>query len=176
MSVEIHRVTDPEYFESFDLTKGSTGKSGFVTHLKSIIYDCNIERAWNKPNNFIYSADDLGFIMFSITTQHRRHCTLRHVVVSDEARGKGLGKLLFYHMTEVMGDEGVNILRMFINPPALPFYSKLGFNDYHGKSKTGLDFYYGDLDGNLIKPLPKNQQRYVVQPETNTNITGFFTK
>ena len=175
----IKLITCPDYLQSIldkevsSNASNESHKTSFTSHLKSAIYDWRVERQWNKPYSFIYSFDDKGFIFFTYTQKFPRHCTLRHIFVKFNNRVSGVGTKLFDFMKSKMNADNVNILRMFINPPALRFYQKHNIKNFHGKSKTGLDFYYGDINGNLIS-LPKSQKRYVVKNDDGNKLSEWI--
>lgn len=137
------------------------GQASSKQQLIVALYDWNIEKNWSKSNCFVLSYQDKGFIFFAMTQNEPRHCTLRHVFVLEEFRGEGIGRKLMLMMNYVMQKHNVGILRFFAIPPSIPFYEKLGFQ-WHGLSKSGYSFYYGDTRGNLMK-LPPAQYRYLVK-------------
>jgi len=137
------------------------GQTSSKQQLMVALYDWNIEGNWSRPNFFVLDYQDKGFIFFSITQNEPRHCTLRHIFVLEEFRGQGIGRKLMLMMNYVMQKHNVAILRFFAIPPSIPFYENLGF-EWHGLSKSGYSFYYGDTKGKLMK-LPPAQQRYLVK-------------
>jgi len=140
--------------------KGQKGRSSSKSHLKSALYDWRVEENWNKETAFVLNYEDKGYAFITLTKREPRHCTLRHVFVLEEYRGEGIGKKLMQMMYDTMNESDVKRLRFFADKPSVAFYESLGYK-WHGVSKTGLPFYYGDVNGNLIE-LPKGQQRYVV--------------
>jgi len=159
--LEKSMVEDPNYTKK--------GPESALSHLKSALYDWRVENQWENPTAYVYSFDDVGYMFISMTKREPRHCTLRHIFILEEGRGKRAGVQLIEKMREVMKEKGVNILRMFINRPALGFYNKLGFNDFHGVSKTNMPFYYGDPYGNLVT-LPQAQKRYLKPKEVEPKL------
>jgi GNAT superfamily N-acetyltransferase len=135
------------------------GRTSSKSHLKSALYDWRIENNWVNPNAEIISIDKTAYAFLTFTKREPRHCTLRHFFVLESERGKGVGRALICKMKEHIERRQINILRFFADIPSVVFYEKLGYK-WHGNSKTGLPFYYGDIDGNLIN-LPASQKRYV---------------
>lgn len=136
------------------------GRTSSKSHLKSALYDWKIENNWENPNAEIITLNDKAYAFLTYTKREPRHCTLRHFFVLESERGKGIGKALINEMKIKIKQREINILRFFADIPSVAFYEKLGYK-WHGKSKTGLPFYYGDIDGNLID-LPVSQKRFVV--------------
>ena len=139
--------------------KGLKGRSSSKSHLKSALYDWQIEGNWNNPNAFIFDYSGKGYAFTTITKREPRHCTLRHIFVLEEYRGQGIGVNLIDMMKTKMVECKVERLRFFADLPSVEFYERLGFT-WHGESKGGLPFYYGDMTGSLIE-LPKSQKRYL---------------
>ena len=138
--------------------KGLKGRSSSKSHLKAALYDWRVERGWENDRAVVLSYEDKGYAFLSFTKREPRHCTLRHVFVLEDFRGEGIGVKLIDMMNAEMIERECNVLRFFADIPSVGFYEKLGYK-WHGMSKTGLPFYYGDIQGNLID-LPKAQQRY----------------
>lgn len=140
--------------------KGLKGRSSSKSHLKAALYDWRVEGQWDNEGSIVLSYEDKGYAFLSFTKRAPQHCTLRHVFVLEEHRGEGIGVKLVDLMKAEMNKRECERLRFFADIPSVGFYEKLGYN-WHGVSKSGLPFYYGDSQGNLIE-LPKAQQRYVV--------------
>lgn len=150
------------------------GRSSSLSHLKSAVYDWNIEMGWEKPNYNILSNEEKGFCFFSYTKREPRHCTLRHIFVLEKFRKQGCANIMMQDMIDDMQKKQIIRLRFFADLPSIKFYKSLGFKKWHGVSKTKLPFYYGDVYGNLL-PLPKAQKRYVVSNNNNNkNINDIF--
>lgn len=152
-----------EYFDKLLNTlkkQNIKGRSSSLSHLKSAIYDWNIERNWNNERAEIINIEDKGFAFITFTKREPRHCSLRHIFVLEEYRGQNIGRAIMNKLYDNMKTRNINILRFFVDIPSIDFYKKIGYNNFHGLSKTGLPFYYGDCQGNLIQ-LPKSQIRYV---------------
>jgi len=141
------------------------GQTSSKQQLMVALYDWNIENNWSRNNHFVLGYQDKGYVFFAITKNHPRHCTLRHLFVLEEFRGQGIGSKLMLMMKYVMQKHNVGILRFFAIPPSVPFYEKLGFQ-WHGLSKSGYSFYYGDTRGNLMR-LPPAQKRYLAKANNN---------
>ena len=140
--------------------EGQKGRESSKSHLKAALYDWNVESQWDSDNAIIINFEDKAYAFLSFTKRDPRHCTLRHFFVLEDFRGQGIGKKVINLITEEMSARDVAILRFFANKPSIGFYENLGYK-WHGTSKSGLPFYYGDSQGNLIE-LPKTQQRYVI--------------
>ena len=138
--------------------KGLKGRSSSKSHLKSALYDWRIEGGWDNERCTVLNCNDKGYAFLAFTKREPRHCTLRHVFVLEEFRGEGIGVKLINMMKAEMIERDCERLRFFADLPSVGFYERLGYK-WHGKSKGGLPFYYGDSQGNLID-LPKAQQRY----------------
>ena len=138
---------------------GLKGRSSSKSHLKAALYDWRREGQWQNANADVVSVDDAGYAFLSFTKREPKHCTIRHLFILEEYRGKGYGRRLMSAINDAVKERGVERLRFFADIPSVDFYEKLGYS-WHGTSKTGLPFYYGDLDGNLID-LPKSQTRYI---------------
>jgi len=140
--------------------KGLKGRSSSKSHLKAALYDWRVEGQWDSDFATVLNYRDMGYAFLTFTKREPRHCTLRHVFVLEQFRGKGVGVELIKMMREEMDRRSCLRSRFFADIPSVPFYEKLGYN-WHGESKSGLPFYYGDAYGNLID-LPKSQKRYIV--------------
>ena len=140
-------------------SRGLKGRSSSKSHLKAALYDWRVEGQWSSNFAKVLNYKDMGYAFLTFTKREPRHCTLRHVFVLEEFRGKGIGAELIKMMREEMLERECLRSRFFADIPSIPFYEKLGYK-WHGKSKTGLPFYYGDAYGNLID-LPKSQRRYI---------------
>ena len=158
--------------------KDLKGRSSSKSHLKAALYDWRVERGWDNDRAVVLNCDDKGYAFLSFTAKAPRHCTLRHVFVLEDFRGERIGVKLIDMMKAEMAKRECDRLRFFADIPSVGFYEKLGYK-WHGKSKGGLPFYYGDVDGNLIVPLPKAQQRFVYAPqekqEPKNNLTDLFS-
>lgn len=139
---------------------GQKGRSSSKSHLKAALYDWRVEGQWDNDNAVVINYEDKSYAFITFTKREPRHCTLRHFFVLEDYRGMGIGEKVIDIVKEEMVKRDVTILRFFADIPSVGFYEKLGYR-WHGKSKSGLPFYYGDAFGNLIN-LPKAQQRYVV--------------
>jgi len=142
--------------------KGLKGRSSSKSHLKSALYDWRVEGGWSNDRAVVLNYKDKGYAFIAFTKREPRHCTLRHVFVLEDYRGEGVGVKLIDMMKAEMVERDCDRLRFFADIPSIGFYERLGYK-WHGKSKTGLPFYYGDKEGNLID-LPKAQQRYNHEP------------
>ena len=144
---------------SIENTKG--GSISSKSHLKSAIYDWNIEKQWDSPNAKVLHLDQKAFMFISFTKREPRHCTLRHFFVLEQYRGQNIGSEMMSYLTKEILDNKVRYLRFFANKPSIGFYESLGYK-WHGLSKTGLPFTYWDLLLEELAPLPKSQKRYIV--------------
>lgn len=140
--------------------EGQKGRESSKSHLKAALYDWNVESQWDSDRAVILDYEDKGYAFITFTKKEPRHCSLRHIFVLEEHRGKGVGQWLVDRIIFEMEKRQCDILRFFADKPSVKFYERLGFK-WHGVSKTGLPFYYGDSRGNLLK-LPKSQERYIV--------------
>ena len=133
-----------------------------LSHLNTAMYEWNLGKRWeNKDRAYVFTKDYKGFIFFERTIRQPLHTTLFHLFTIEEHRDKGIGRDLFNFMREMTLEQFPDMrFRMFVNKPAIGFYEKLGFTQYHGISKSGLPFFYGDFFGNLL-PLPPKQMKYV---------------
>lgn len=138
----------------------SRGRESSKSHLKQALYDWRIEGQWESSNAEVIEVDECAYAFITFTSREPRHCTIRHLFVLEEQRGKGYGAKLVDRIKQSMSLRNVDRLRFFADKPSVKFYEKIGYK-WHGLSKTGLPFYYGDASGNLIE-LPKSQQRFVV--------------
>lgn len=140
--------------------KGLKGRSSSKSHLKSALYDWRVEERWGDSNSVVLSCEDKGYAFIAFTRTEPRHCTLRHVFVIEDFRGEGIASKIMQMMYDEMAKRDVNILRFFADIPSVKFYERIGYTQWHGKSKTGLPFFYGRPSGELLE-LPKSQLRYV---------------
>lgn len=167
---------DKDFFENLKeklIECGYRGRSSSISHLKSALYDWNVERGWNRENYHILNYEEKGYIFCTFTKKAPQHCTLRHFFVIEAFRGQSVGKKLMNDLYNLMKQNNIKIIRFFSDIQSVDFYKKIGYNKFHGLSKTKLPFYYGDIYGNLL-PLPKNQKRYVVNNEAEENINNLF--
>ena len=139
---------------------GNKGRSSSKSHLKAALYDWRIEGQWDNDNAVVINYEDKAYAFITFTKRDPRHCTLRHFFVLEDYRGEGIGEKVIDLIKYEMERKDVTTLRFFADIPSVGFYEKIGFNNWHGKSKSGLPFYYGDVSGNL-KSLPRSQLRYV---------------
>jgi len=143
------------------------GQTSSLSHLKSALQEWRVEKNWSRGNNsFVFTIEEKGYIFFTFIKSAPRHCTLRHIFVFEQYRNQKIAFYLFDKMIDVAKKMKVNILRMFAVKTALPFYKKKNIISYHGYSKTGMPFYYGDFYGNL-KPLPPKQTKFVYKQTKN---------
>lgn len=138
---------------------GQKGRSSSKSHLKAALYDWRREGQWQNNNAAVINVDDAGYAFLSFTKREPKHCTIRHLFILEKYRGKGYGRKLMNAIKDAVKERDVQRLRFFADIPSVSFYEKLGYK-WHGTSKTGLPFYYGDLDSNLIN-LPNSQARYI---------------
>lgn len=136
------------------------GSVSAYAHLNSALKEWRVEGNWGRDNAFVIGIEGQGYAFFMLTKREPRHCTLRHIFTIESARGTGVGEKLINEMRNIMQDNGVSTLRFFANKTAISWYEKLGYK-WHGLSKTGLPFFYGDKYGNLID-LPRPQRKYVI--------------
>lgn len=116
------------------------------SHFQSASVDWNMEQQWGKPNAFalkmVNEKDEIvGGIFVTHTVSGIRHWTLRHVVICEEHRNKGLATKLMAYLYNLIYTHQSNIkwLRFFSNKTSVDFYNKQGF-EWLGLSKTGLPF------------------------------------
>jgi len=133
--------------------KGSSTCS--KSHLKMALYDWNREKNWDSKNSFVYGFEDKGYVFYSFTSKEPKHCTIRHLFVLEEYRGKGVGRKIIEMIKTHMRMRSINRFRFFCNKPAIEFYNKLGFK-YLGESKQGLPFVYCDRD--TLKSIKNKKQ------------------
>ena len=150
---------DRSYFDKLFEHMKSIGDSG-KSHINSARVDWSTEQQWEKENAVIAHINHEAWVFYTFTKREPRHCCLRHIVTLESARGKGHAQTLLDGMYAEMEARGVERLRFFADKKSVRFYEKRGYT-WHGVSKTGLPFFYGNLDKNLITPLPKAQQRYI---------------
>jgi GNAT superfamily N-acetyltransferase len=78
-------------------------------------------------NDLMYVAEHqcqpMGF--FSLTDL-RNNPELDLMFVSDQAQGKGVGRLLFDHLRTVARENGVTSIHIVAHPPAEQFYLRMG--------------------------------------------------
>jgi len=142
--------------------RGIKGRSSSKSHLSTALMDWHCESGWETEKHKILNYEDKGYAFICYTTRGNIHCSLRHLFVLEDYRGQGIGKELMSMYKKDMEEKGCEIMRFFSDLPSIGFYEKLGFS-WHGRSKGGLPFYYGDREGNLIE-LPKGQQKYAHTP------------
>jgi len=133
--------------------KGSSTCS--KSHLKMALYDWNREKNWDSKNSFVYGFEDKGYVFYSFTSKEPKHCTIRHLFVLEEYRGKGVGRKIIEMIKTHMRMRSIKRFRFFCNKPAIEFYNKLGFK-YLGESKQGLPFVYCDRD--TLKSIKNKKQ------------------
>ena len=140
-------------------SQNNKGRSSSKSHLKQALYDWRIEGNWDSSKAEVIEIDECAYAFVTFTSRAPQHCVIRHLFVLEAKRGCGYGGKLIQKIKEAARCRNIERLRFFADKPSIEFYEKLGFS-WHGLSKSGLPFYYGDLEGNKID-LPPSQQRFV---------------
>lgn len=164
-----------KHLETKEQKKELSVRGNPITHLKSALMDWRIESRWpteeniaSNPkiteNSLVISINNETFAFIGFTSSEPRHCGLRHITSLASAQGKGQASYIVKHLLrQYASDKGITRFRMFADKKAVGWYEKLGMKEWHGYSKTGLPFFYGDFDFNLID-LPTTQKRYCHVP------------
>ena len=168
-SDDLQKILDNYYYElsnysteeKIEKKKKYKQRGNPYQHLKTALLDWRVEKQWSKENSVVATIDNTTFIFVTFTNREPRHVTIRHIMSLPQANKGQATFLIKQRLKKESIDRGVYRLRMFQDKKSEVFYDKIGYGAFHGKSKTGLKFYYGDLEGNLIN-LPSNQKRYIV--------------
>lgn len=89
-------------------------------------------------SDLMYVAEHQGQLMgFFSLTDLRNNPELDLMFVSDEAQGKGVGRLLFDHLRTVARENGVAGIHIVAHPPAEPFYLHMGASRIGTKEAGG---------------------------------------
>lgn len=145
-----------EYRENVENLKSNST----FTHLSVACYDWNVEEKWDCPCASAMAIMDgdvaMGVIFYAHTKRNApfllKHFSLRHMVVFEEHRGKGLSYYMMAHLFEVINSHRTNIrwLRFYSDKNTIKFYEKLGF-EWFGNSHTDLPFAYTNVTSDDVK-------------------------
>lgn len=135
------------------------GEKSFRSHLNMSLTEWGNYNFWGKDHTEVIEIDECAYAFISFTKTGDKHCTVNHLFIKEEFRARGYFEKLKERILKSMKERGVERLRFFATKYTIKFYERRGFN-WHGLSKTGKPFYYGDVNGNLID-LPEKQKKYV---------------
>lgn len=174
------------------IQKANNMKGGLMSglsHLKSSIYDWNVEKGWGVDNRFIKVARDstnneiLGGVFWSFTKTGNRHGTLRHIFLLEEARGKGVAKGLYDYWLIHLLENGIRRARMFANKPSKDWHLKRGMR-FIAYNKSKQPFTYLPLfEVDNMKELGKKYDEVgpekcieMVMPEVEKQVNKLLVK
>jgi GNAT superfamily N-acetyltransferase len=94
------------------------------------------------PNNFVIVAEDEGRIVgtlqvtfiANLSFEGGRRALVEAVRVADSHQGKGLGRAMMEHVTQMARARGCKMVQLTSNrkrPGAIKFYERLGFEPSH---------------------------------------------
>jgi len=75
--------------------------------------------------------------------------------VADTAQGKGIGKLLFNHLSELMQTLNMETLKIVSHPPALEFYKRMGVQQTGWMEPKGKVTWKRPILKYSPRPIPK---------------------
>jgi len=141
--MEIIRYDAPfEYTEVFNVWKDIFGLD------EARLEELQINGSESQYNNdFVYAAKEgdtiLGLVHTTIPVDYPTFCGVSGVCTTPEARGKGVGKILYAKMTEDMDKMGVKTAFLGTgNMIAAKLYGNNGFSFYPGTIRLLYNSYY----------------------------------
>jgi GNAT superfamily N-acetyltransferase len=107
-------------------------------------------------NDLMYVAEHHRKLMgFFSLTNLRNNPELDLMFVSDQAQGKGVGRLLFDHLRTVARENGVTRIHIVAHPPAEQFYLRMGASRSGTKEAGGrVSWSRPVLSLDINKPRP----------------------
>jgi GNAT superfamily N-acetyltransferase len=98
-------------------------------------YDISEEQV---ENDLVYVAEYRCQLMgFFSLTNLRNNPELDLMFVSDQAQGRGVGRLLFDHLRTVAREHGLTRIHIVAHPPAEQFYLRMGASRSGTKEASG---------------------------------------
>jgi ribosomal protein S18 acetylase RimI-like enzyme len=145
-----YRYETEEYYKvSVNCGKEGFGESFERQRLEEKLFyentDTLFQEYWNNPKAFGVKDDSgeiIAFLEFD-TEEWNNRLVMTQLLVKDECRGKGVGRMLFDFVKDYARREEYRIITLEtqnINTPAIDFYLKMGFT-FCG---TNLFFYSND--------------------------------
>ena len=117
--------------------------------LEDMYSEAVLNRQLDEDRKFLLAEHDstpLGFAEYSFTNPEEKVFKVHKLYIIPSEQGKGIGKKLLEHISNLAGMDGGNILELNVNRgnPAVSFYKKLGFEIWETVDIPYYHFFLND--------------------------------